>query len=479
MENNREEKLLKKNEKNDVIVKQINSPTPLNDLEKTTILEFTSLTKEELPKKKINLGDTIRLKLSDLREKMEEQLELPSKKKNLYDTVILKLDDLVNRKNALQHLEAKKVTSEEETNISKKYTMSIRKLPIPTSLSVTSDAFGKHLYTLNKMALSELSEGKETVRKQTPLAKLQHIEKITINKENYQKYEKDLNKFAINKLYYKFAPKETNKYKIYKYSFLLVGILFFASLFSVLSWCMEGNKTKEMHLSLLDNVLIEQVYSGEIIPKTTSINNSTAEQKDMYTRYMNTPLASVDFKPVLEINPDTIGWLIVPNTNVNYPVVQTKNNDYYLKHSFDKSNNPAGWVFADFRNQFSPFSTNTVIYAHGRKDKVMFGSLTDALNPNWYKQKENQIIQFSTLENNTMWQIFSIYTIKAESYYITTDFSSQETFTKFLETMKSRSIYDFQAPVSTEDKILTLSTCYNDQGERLVIQAKLVKIQNR
>ena len=165
--------------------------------------------------------------------------------------------------------------------------------------------------------------------------------------------------------------------------------------------------------------------------------------------------------------------------NCSYPVVQTNDNDYYLKHAFDKSNNPAGWVFADFRNTFDPFSQNTVIYAHGRKDRVMFGSLADALNASWYKQKDNQIIQFSTPMYNTMWQIFSIYKIEAESYYITTQFSTKETFSNFVETMKSRSVHDFETPVTEDDKILTLSTCYNDKGIRLVIQAKLVKIQKR
>ena len=178
-------------------------------------------------------------------------------------------------------------------------------------------------------------------------------------------------------------------------------------------------------------------------------------------------------------NPDTIGWIYVPNTNVDYPVVQTTDNDYYLNHSFDKSENSAGWVFADFRDDFDNLSRNTVIYAHGRKDKVMFGSLTNTLQKNWYTNLDNQIIQLSTLKYNTMWQVFAVYKIEAESYYITTDFSSDESFQEFINTMVSRSIYDFGVDVNKEDKLLTLSTCYNDNGIRLVVQAKLVKIQER
>ena len=200
----------------------------------------------------------------------------------------------------------------------------------------------------------------------------------------------------------------------------------------------------------------------------------------MYWQYLNTPLSSVDFTQLLKQNKDTIGWLIVNNTNINYPVVQTTNNDYYLSHSFNRSKNYAGWVYADFRNNFKEeLSKNTVIYAHGRKDGVMFGSLMNTLKKNWYTKNENQIIQFSTLKYNTMWQIFSIYKIEAESYYITTDFSTETSFEEFINTMKSRSIYDFGTDVGANDKILTLSTCYNDKGIRLVVQAKLVKIQTR
>ena len=109
----------------------------------------------------------------------------------------------------------------------------------------------------------------------------------------------------------------------------------------------------------------------------------------------------------------------------------------------------------------------------------MFGSLKNALKKNWYTNLENQIIQLSTIKYNTMWQIFSVYKIEAESYYITTDFSNSDSFGEFVKTMEERSIYDFGEDVSSDDRLLTLSTCFNDKGTRLVVQAKLVKIQER
>ena len=310
------------------------------------------------------------------------------------------------------------------------------------------------------------------------------MEKVHVSKNNYLRYQKKLQKFAINKLYYRLAPKESKKYKLYKYSVMLSSLVFIVTSAIIVNWFIQGVSINNLSHSLSEEAPVVQVEEGQLFnivapePEPEK-KEEYSNKKSQYWQYLNTPLSSVDFTELVKQNKDTVGWLIVNNTNVNYPVVQTTNNDYYLKHAFNRSYNSAGWVYADFRNNFDELSKNTVIYAHGRKDKVMFGSLTKTLKPNWYKNSKNQIIQFSTLKYNTMWQIISIYKIQAESYYITTDFSSDESFEKFGQTMLDRSIYNFGVKVTKDDKLLTLSTCYNDNGIRLVVQAKLVKIQER
>lgn len=87
----------------------------------------------------------------------------------------------------------------------------------------------------------------------------------------------------------------------------------------------------------------------------------------MYYSYVKMKLIDVNFNELKKINNDTVGWIKVEGTNINYPFVHTNNNDYYLNHSFDKSSNGAGWVFMDFRNNISNFSKNTILYAHGKK----------------------------------------------------------------------------------------------------------------
>ena len=123
-------------------------------------------------------------------------------------------------------------------------------------------------------------------------------------------------------------------------------------------------------------------------------------------------------------------------------------------------------------------SKNNILYAHRRLDKTMFGSLSKVLKEDWYTNKDNHIIRLSTEKENTLWQIFSVYKIVEESYYITTDFASDSEYQEFLDTIKGRSLYDFNTTLTTDDKVLTLSTCYSDT-ERTVVHAKLIKREAR
>jgi len=177
-----------------------------------------------------------------------------------------------------------------------------------------------------------------------------------------------------------------------------------------------------------------------------------------------------------ESNPDTVGWLTVNNTTVNYPVVQSTNNSYYLTHDFNKRSNSLGWIFMDYRNNANDLNQNTVIYGHNlAKDKIMFGNLSATMNPNWYKKESNQYITFNTASGDMKWRIFSIYKIAATNDYLYTSFDTQDDFLAFVNKMKSRSIYDFGVEVNGDSKMITLSTCQNSGKNRLVVHAVLVQ----
>ncbi len=283
-----------------------------------------------------------------------------------------------------------------------------------------------------------------------------------------------------------------------KFAYMLLVVISFVGFMNCYSayatWKEEGKEVKKAATELIADANIQEEVGGEVVEnvepttnentnKNTNTNSNQSKKKSTktndYWSYIDTPMLSVDFNNLKKKNQDTVAWLYVNNTNVNYPVVQTTNNSYYLNHAFDRSSNSAGWVFGDYRSDFTNFDRNTVIYGHRRKDLTMFGSLGKTIKKDWYTNKDNQIIKLSTPTENTLWQIFSIYTIKEESYYLTHDFENDAAYESFLKKLTSRSIYNFGVKTSKDDKILTLSTCLNLNGDRIVIHAKLVKTQKR
>ena len=185
---------------------------------------------------------------------------------------------------------------------------------------------------------------------------------------------------------------------------------------------------------------------------------------------MNEELVSL-----LSINEDTVGWLKVNNTNVDYPVVQARDNDYYLKKNFKKQDDRNGWIFMDYRADSINLSQNTIIFGHNMYySGVMFGTLYKAKTSDWYLNPDNQIIEFDSLYKKMKWKIFSIYVIETTNDYLIADFSSKDKFQEFLHLITDRSKYNFNTPVASSDKILTLTTCSGNGSKRLVIHAVLL-----
>ena len=213
-------------------------------------------------------------------------------------------------------------------------------------------------------------------------------------------------------------------------------------------------------------------------------NNAQEKEEEKYVpkttnNYSNVSYISTDFNDLLSKNKDTVAWLKVNNTNVNYSVVQGDDNEYYLKHDFNKRYNNGGWIYGDYRDDFERFGTNTIIYGHNLINRTMFGSLVWALKESWYKNSDNWYIKLSTPNSNTVWKIFSIYQIKPEIYYLKTYFDTDLEHQEFLDTLTKRSIYNFDEVLTTDDKILTLSTCTDDGTRRVVIHAKMIKVEYR
>jgi len=260
---------------------------------------------------------------------------------------------------------------------------------------------------------------------------------------------------------------------IYLFLFLIPLPLLILSCIKIYSWLNDAPKTESIIKYIEENTTIEEYSSEDAI-----IIESEEHPDTPYWNYIKMDLLDVKFSDLESINDETVAWIKVPGTNVNYPVVQTSDNDYYLNHSFDKSNNDAGWLFMDFRNNKNEYEKNTIIYGHNRKDKTMFGSLEEVLTSEWYKNVDNRVMKMSSRTNNTLWQIFSIYVIETTNDYIKTIFNTDTEFQDFINLIKSRSYTNFNTNVTSNDKVLTLSTCHGNT-KKLVIHAKLIKIENK
>ena len=257
---------------------------------------------------------------------------------------------------------------------------------------------------------------------------------------------------------------------------IFLTILIIASI-NIINW-LKDSKNSEKEIVEIQQIteIIETEDSEE-----TEIIESTEEdppKESDYWSYIKMNLIDVDFTELKTKNSDTVGWIQVNGTNINYPFVQTTDNEYYLTHSFNKKTNSSGWVFMDYRNNKTEFDKNTIIYAHGRMNNTMFGTLRKILTNGWVNNTNNHVIKLSTEIENTLWQVFSVYRIPTTNDYIQVKFVNNKDFLDFGNMLIGRSAFNFNTSITEEDKILTLSTCYND-NEKLVLHAKLIKREKK
>ncbi len=266
--------------------------------------------------------------------------------------------------------------------------------------------------------------------------------------------------------------KKLNKGKLISLIILLIMIpVLVFSTYKIINYLIETPKTKDLIKEINDTTEVNEYESDE-----AEIVKSDEKPNTPYWNFIKMKLIDVNFDSLKKTNSDTVAWLFVGGTNVNYPVVQTSDNDYYLNHSFDKTKNSGGWLFMDYRNSKDDYGRNTIIYGHNMKNQTMFGTLKNLLSRSWYNTEDNRIIKMSSEKYNTLWQIYSVYTLETTSDYIQTEFASDEEYQTFIDLVKGRSIADFNTTVTTSDKTLTLSTCHGS-AKKLVVHAKLIKIE--
>lgn len=172
------------------------------------------------------------------------------------------------------------------------------------------------------------------------------------------------------------------------------------------------------------------------------------------------------------INEDYRFWLTIGGTQIDYPVVQAEDNDFYLNKDFNKEESVSGMPFLDFRNNCLN-DKNTIIYAHNMKNGSMFGELDKFKDENFFNEN-NQITIEVNNEINT-YEVFSAYVEKGTIDYLKVEFSEDE-YEEYINNAIEKSMHQSNVEVDVDDKIITLSTCsYEFENARFVVHAKLIK----
>lgn len=303
---------------------------------------------------------------------------------------------------------------------------------------------------------------------------------------NSVNYLKKINKDYIEennitfKLNYSENYKKNNLFKEINFKMFSAIIIFIIGVGLVtlmLDYYVQFKDNNKIEKELIDiNKIIDNASSNNSVDgNVTDVDFIDDREEETTTKKVGSSYSSAYyinysqiFEELLKKNTDTVGYLSVNNTKINYPVVQASTNSYYLNRDFNKRKNSMGWIFMDYRNNAKDLDKNTIIYGHNIKQGIMFGTLKYALNSSWYKKESNQVITFNTPTKNMKWRIFSIYRIPATEDYLKTEFENDEEYIEFLNMLKNRSIYNFNVELNESSKILTLSTCFSHTTRHVV-----------
>ena len=213
----------------------------------------------------------------------------------------------------------------------------------------------------------------------------------------------------------------------------------------------------------LDNYTMEQ---------TTSETSGESEEEPVKEK----PYPEVDFAGLKSVNSDVIGWIYVPDTEINYPIVHTSDNDYYLDHLVDRTQNPAGAIFLDTRNPSDFSDLHSIIYGHHMKNGSMFAALKGYKKQDFFDgHKTGYLI---TQDAAYSIDFFAGHVANVEENVWQLDFDDAADFDNWIKSLKEVSAFKSDVEPQYGDRIFTLSTCsYEFDDARFVLSGKLTKIE--
>ena len=249
--------------------------------------------------------------------------------------------------------------------------------------------------------------------------------------------------------------KEESKLSLISKILILIFLAIFTySAYKVGYWVKSNRDLKKLE---------NEVFTKVVQEVPTEENNEESETQNQESAKI------IDFKQLLEINKDIIGWISIENTEINYPILQSTNNDYYLKKDIYKKNSSCGSIFLDCKTKADFSEQNTVVYGHHLKSGGMFTQLDKI----YAGDLGNEVyIQIYTPETSYKYQVIASYIAKQSLSIVKKDFVNEQR-QNYLENAMNKSKVKFKQVTNMQENILTLVTCHGE--ERTVINAIRVK----
>ncbi len=201
------------------------------------------------------------------------------------------------------------------------------------------------------------------------------------------------------------------------------------------------------------------------------VDNSKAEAKEK----VEVDPKVEEIKKLYQENNDLVGWITIDNTKIDYPVMYTKGEDYYLYRDFYKNDFVSGSIYVDKHNTVKPRDVNLLIHGHSMADGSMFMGLLNYYDEEYYK--EHPTITFYTLEEKEEYEIIAVFVSKVYNvddnvfkYYKFYGSKTKEEYDDYISNIKRLSLYDIDASATYPEKLITLSTCeYSQEDGRMVV----------
>ena len=257
---------------------------------------------------------------------------------------------------------------------------------------------------------------------------------------------------------------------------VLLAIAFFVSAFMVVSYVKESKEQERMR-----NELAEAMAQAATQPTTVATEAATeptvegTEETTVPTEATEPPMLA-EMVPIYELNDDTVGFIHIPGTKLENPVLQTPDDpNYYLKHDFDGNYSDWGAIYAWSTADLKEPSDHITLFGHNMKDGSMFACLHKYIDKAFWE--ENQLIIFNTLNEYHVYKVFAVYKTAAVeggfAYHQFVDAANAQEFDEFVATCKSKAFYDTGITPVYGDKLISLSTCEYTLGDvgRLVVAA--------